>query len=152
MSVTPDETSYHQALNIYCDDDEIASVNYERFGVDKEGNIFALVRFYHTYWANMKINYDKGDYELLKWNAAGEFILPRRIFGEDALSREVPDDVSGQNDSSAEEPLYVIVDKADPGTCFYVEKTVRFDGNKFLGVFYDERASRQVMGIFTPVE
>ncbi len=127
---------------------------FERFGVDKDGNIFALVRFYHTYWANKQINYDKGDYELLKWTPAGEFLFPNSIFGEGALNRELQDVVSVhfKDENAEEESAYVDVYDSDEGNGFYLRKIAGSDDNKFTGLFYDEKDERQVMGIFTAVE
>ena len=91
FDVVPDEISTYYYLDYYSDQDELAEVSFERFGFDTEGNVFALARFFHEYWANRQLNYDEGDYELLKWDPEGNLIMSGHIFSEDELDAELPE-------------------------------------------------------------
>ena len=154
FEVVPDETGAHEWLKYFGDGNEIAFVYFKNFGVDKDGNVFALVRFSHTYWGNGQLNDESGDYELLKWSPDGEFLLPRDIFGEDKVAEKLADaevlydpygegyDASRYYERNGDEHYALIRSIAD------------INEKQFVGVIDDREGVNDVfrLGIFTAVE
>lgn len=152
FAVAPDETSYHEALRIFSDENENAGVYFSRFGVDKEGNVFALVHFGHVYWGNGQLNFEDGDYELLKWSPEGEFQLPRKVFNEDSLSEMMADEAVGYDAYGDEYNRFMHLLKENGEFLADIECIGKVSDQQFVGFFFDNENSELHMGIFTQTE
>ena len=154
FEVVPDETGAHEWLNYFGDGNEIAYVYFKNFGVDKDGNVFALVRFSHTYWGDGQLNDESGDYELLKWSPEGEFLLPRDIFSEDKVEEKLADAEVLYDPYGEGYGAYRYYEKNGDEHYAGINSIAEINDKQFIGVIDDRDGVNDVfrLGIFTAVE